>query len=139
MASVMIAVDVQSDEYFFEVLTKVVFYTGFHRGVVERKWANFKQAFCGFSIAKVAAFDELDIEKLLAKDSMIIKNSRKVIATVENAKVCQQLIEEYGSMSAFLQYVQHEQKRSWEGEFRRLFHLIGESAAHSLVEDLQLE
>ncbi len=139
MASVMTAVDIQSDDYFFEVLTKVVFYTGFHRGVVERKWANFKQAFCDFSIDKVAAFDELDIEKLLAKDSMIIKNARKVIATVENAKVCQQLIEEYGSLFEFLQQVQQERKRSLEGEFRRMFHLIGESAAHSLVEDLQME
>ncbi len=137
MESVMVSVNCQSDDLFFEMLTKVVFYTGFHRGVVERKWANFQQVFCGFSIAKVAAFDAVDIEKLLEKDSPIIKNSRKVIATVENAKVCQELILEYGSISDFLKYVQEERKCSLEGEFRRIFHLVGESAAHALIEDLK--
>ena len=138
MADVMIEVMNKSDDYFFEVLTKVVFYTGFHRGVVERKWECFKEAFCGFAIAKVAEFNETDIERLLAKDSPIIKNARKVMATVENAKVCRQLIAEYGSLSSFLQFVQGHSKRSLEGEFKLAFQLVGESAAHALFEDLRV-
>lgn len=124
------------DNEFFEHLTKVVFYTGFHRGVVERKWAYFQAAFCQFAIPKVAAFGEPEIENLLQKDSQIVKNARKVRATVENANICLGILEEYGSLERYLSAMRDE-KRTLEGEFRRRFRLVGENAAHSLLHDLQ--
>lgn len=138
MADVMITAMSQEDELFFEILTKVVFYTGFHRGVVERKWTFFQEAFCGFAIDKVASFDENDVERLLSKESLIIKNARKVKATVENAKICLQIIDQYGSLRQFVQFAQEHKQRSLEGEFRKDFRLVGESAAHSFHDELRL-
>lgn len=137
MAEVFTSVASLDDDRFFELLSKVVFYTGFHRGVVERKWEHFQTAFCGFAIVKVAEFDETDVERLLAKDSPIVKNARKVMATVHNAKVCRQLVIDHGSMAQFLQAVLAQQNRNLEGAFKRAFELVGESAAHSLLLDLR--
>ncbi len=138
MANEMTPMINQGDDRFFEILTKVVFYTGFQRGVVERRWTHFQAEFLHFRIDQVANFDELDVERLLAKDSPIVRNARKVKATIENARICQTLIAEHGSLAKYLHAVTGQEKRSPEGEFRRAFRLVGESAARSLVTDLRL-
>jgi hypothetical protein len=71
---------------YLEVLTKAVFQSGMSWQVVEAKWDGFRQAFAGFDPRAVAAFDGDDVERL-SEDTRIIRNRRKIEATVHNAEV----------------------------------------------------
>ena len=56
-----------------------------------RRRPTFRAAFRDFDIDAVAAFDERDVDRLLA-DPGIIRNRLKVEATISNARVTQALV-----------------------------------------------
>lgn len=68
----------------FEALSLEVFQAGLSWSTVLRKRANFRQAFANFEPAVVAAFSEADVARLLT-DEGIIRNERKIRATIRNA------------------------------------------------------
>ncbi len=70
---------------YLEVLTKAVFQSGMSWRVVEAKWDGFREAFADFDPATIAAFTGDDIDRL-AEDTRIIRNRRKIEATVTNAE-----------------------------------------------------
>ncbi|MBC7224845.1 MAG: DNA-3-methyladenine glycosylase I [Anaerolineae bacterium] len=112
-----------SDDGYLEQMTKAIFQAGFSWPVVREKWPAFQRAFDGFSIPKVAAYDELDVERLLA-DEGIVRNARKILATIENARIMQRLIAEHGSFYAYLRSLDgltyEEKKRVLTRTFRHL-------------------
>ena len=90
-----------NDNGYFEELTKAIFQAGFSWQVIRDKWPNFQQAFVGFDIASVAGYAEPDIERL-ASDPGIVRNRRKIEATIYNARMMWGLIQEHGSFHAYL-------------------------------------
>jgi 3-methyladenine DNA glycosylase Tag len=70
---------------YLEVMTKAVFQSGMSWQVVEAKWPGFLEAFAGFDPATVAAFSGDDADRL-AEDTRIIRNRRKIEATITNAE-----------------------------------------------------
>jgi 3-methyladenine DNA glycosylase Tag len=84
----------QSLNDYLEVMTKAVFQSGMSWKVVNSKWAGFQEGFQGFDVARVAAMDESAIDDL-ASDTRIIRNRRKIVATVHNAQRLIDLDEEY--------------------------------------------
>ena len=70
---------------YLDVITRAVFQSGMSWRVVEAKWDGFREAFSGFDPAAVAAFTDDDVERLAA-DTRIIRNRRKIEATVTNAQ-----------------------------------------------------
>jgi DNA-3-methyladenine glycosylase I len=89
------------DNGYFEVLTQAVFQAGFSWEVVRNKWDNFRAAFDGFDIETVARYGPYEMERLL-EDAGIVRNGRKIEATIGNARVMRDLIDEYGSFHAYL-------------------------------------
>ena len=85
----------QSLNDYLEVMTKAVFQSGMSWQVVNSKWPGFQAGFQGFDVAAVAAMDESAIDTLAA-DTRIIRNRRKIVATVHNAQRLIELEEEYG-------------------------------------------
>ncbi len=69
----------------FERLSLEGFQSGLSWIVVLRKRPAFRAAFAGFDPAAVAAFGPADVERLLA-DPGIVRNRRKIEATVANAR-----------------------------------------------------
>ena len=69
----------------FERLTLEGFQSGLSWLIILRKRPGFRTAFAGFSIRKVAAFDDTDVERLLA-DAGIVRNRAKIEATISNAR-----------------------------------------------------
>jgi DNA-3-methyladenine glycosylase I len=69
----------------FEALTLGVFEVGLSWSIVFGKRDGFRRAFHGFDIAKVAAMTSRDVDRLLL-DSSIIRNRRKIQATIDNAR-----------------------------------------------------
>ena len=89
------------DDGYFEQLTKAVFRAGFSWPVITEKWGGFVKSFDSFSLARVASYGPEDLERLF-EDRSIVRNRRKIIATVENARTMLELIEDYGSFYAYL-------------------------------------
>ncbi|POX45305.1 DNA-3-methyladenine glycosylase I [Streptomyces sp. Ru71] len=77
---------VHGDDALFERLALEAFQSGLSWITILRRRPGFRAAFAGFEIAKVAAFDDGDRERLLA-DPGIIRNRAKIDATLANARV----------------------------------------------------
>ncbi len=86
---------------YLEVLTKAVFQSGMSWRVIEAKWDGFREAFADFDPATIAAFTGDDIDRL-AEDTRIIRNRRKIEATVTNAETMLALDEEPGGFTGWL-------------------------------------
>lgn len=91
----------ENDAGYFEKITQAVFQAGFSWQVIRSKWPDFHLAFSNFDVDVVASFTEEVVERLLENPG-IVRNGRKIEATIHNARVCQKLIGEHGSMHAYL-------------------------------------
>ncbi|XVQ84818.1 DNA-3-methyladenine glycosylase I [Microbispora siamensis] len=89
---------VRGDDLVFERITLEAFQSGLSWLTILRKRDNFRKAFAGFSIPAVAAFDEGDVERLLA-DAGIVRNRAKIEAAVANARAA---LEVPGGLSALV-------------------------------------
>jgi DNA-3-methyladenine glycosylase I len=90
-----------NDAGYFEMMTAVIFMGGLNRQVVMNKWEGFLTAFDDFDIAKVALFTPEDVDRL-AQDTSIIRNRKRIEATIANAQTMQRLAEEHGSFGVWL-------------------------------------
>lgn len=127
---------VGDDEAFLALLTKIVFCTGFSRVVVERRWTAFCLAFGGFDLNFVAAMDELMQEALCKKDSGIVRNARKVSATVANAGICLAYVAEFGPLCGLSHKILELGEKEGAARLRRMFHQVGEAASVTLYKTL---
>src|SRR5258708_8851441 len=66
-----------------------------------RKRENFRAAFRDFDPKVVARFGGRDAARLMA-DAGIVRNRAKIDATINNARLVPDLIEEFGSFAAFV-------------------------------------
>ncbi|GAA2793933.1 DNA-3-methyladenine glycosylase [Mycolicibacterium pallens] len=69
----------------FERMSLEAFQSGLSWLIILRKRDNFRVAFKGFDIEKVARFTERDIARLMA-DEGIVRNRAKIEATIANAR-----------------------------------------------------
>lgn len=90
-----------SDARWFEFIVLETFQAGLSWRTILHKRAAFRQAFRNFDPEEVAAFGNPDFERLLA-DSMIVRNRKKIVAAVDNAKIACALVERHGALGAFL-------------------------------------
>ena len=82
----------RGDDALFELLSLEGFQAGLSWLTILRKRESFRQAFAGFSIERVADFDERDVERLLG-DAGIIRHRGKIEATIGNAVAALELPE----------------------------------------------
>jgi DNA-3-methyladenine glycosylase I len=75
---------VRDDRGLFEKLCLEAFQSGLSWLTILRKRENFRAAFAGFEMARVAAFGPGDVDRLLA-DAGIIRNRAKIEAAIANA------------------------------------------------------
>jgi DNA-3-methyladenine glycosylase I len=80
----------RGDDVLFELLSLEGFQAGLSWLTILRKREGFRQAFAGFSIERVAAFGERDVERLLA-DAAIVRHRGKIEATIGNAAAALEL------------------------------------------------
>jgi DNA-3-methyladenine glycosylase I len=76
---------VRGDTAIFERLCLEGFQSGLSWLTILRKRDNFRAAFAGFDAAKIAAFDEQDVARLMA-DQGIVRNRAKINAVITNAR-----------------------------------------------------
>ena len=76
---------VRDEHGLFERISLEAFQSGLSWATILRKRPAFREAFDGFDPDVVAGYDERDVERLLA-DAGIVRNRRKIEATVVNAR-----------------------------------------------------
>src|SRR5438270_4862886 len=86
---------------YFDALTRAVFQPGLNWKVIEAKWPDIGRALDGFDPEKVADLAPPDIDTLMG-DPRVIRNRRKLEATVENAKTMLDLDREHGGFVHYL-------------------------------------
>src|SRR3989442_3244189 len=87
----------KDDAEYFERLTKSVFTAGLNWSVVENKWPDFQKAFANFSLPQVAKFNEKEMKNLMG-NSGIVRNEKKIKATIHKAGEILKLEKEVGSV-----------------------------------------
>ncbi|MFW0787707.1 DNA-3-methyladenine glycosylase I [Gordonia sp. CPCC 206044] len=88
------------DTAFFERVTLEGFQSGLSWRTILNKRENFRAAFAGFDIEKVARFTDADVSRLLA-DAGIIRHRGKIEAAINNARRAEDLIDGEGSLHTF--------------------------------------
>jgi DNA-3-methyladenine glycosylase I len=89
------------DRILFEFLILESAQAGLSWLTILRKREAYRSAFAGFDVAKVAGFDAAKIEELIANPG-IVRNRRKILSTVGNARLFQDIQESFGSFDRYL-------------------------------------
>ena len=92
---------VADDRRLFEKLCLEGFQSGLSWRTILAKRENFRAAFAGFDMHKVAEFGEADVARLLA-DAGIVRHRGKIEATINNARRARELVEAEGSLAAYV-------------------------------------
>ena len=121
----------QDDDEYFERMTRALFAAGLNWKMIENKWPNFKKAFLGFKLAKVSKLSEREIRKLLA-DTGIVRNEKKIRATVYNAGKFILIGKEAGSFEKYLKSFGKDEERL-QIDLRERFHHLGPSSARMFL------
>jgi DNA-3-methyladenine glycosylase I len=74
----------------FERLTLEAFQSGLSWLTILRKRENFRRAFDGFDVERVAGYGAKDVKRLLG-DAGIVRNRKKIEAAITNAKAAREL------------------------------------------------
>lgn len=112
------------DNALFERMMLEVFQAGLSWITILKKADNFRRAFDGFDITRVASYGEVERTRLLA-DAGIIRNRLKIDATIENARRIQALQQEHGSFQAWLDSQHPLDKDNWTRLFKKTFVFTG--------------
>lgn len=119
----------ENDAGYLEKITQAVFQSGFSWQVIRQKWSGFQRAFADFDVNTVAAFTDEDVERLV-EDKGIVRNGRKIAATIQNARICQGLIAEHGSLHAYLRSMDGQPYAQREKALCKKFKFMGPMGAY---------
>jgi DNA-3-methyladenine glycosylase I len=94
-------VPVHDDRTFFEFLTVEGAQAGLSWTTILKKRANYRAAFHGYDVEKIARYSTRDVQRLLANPG-IVRNRLKIAATIQNAKAFLEVQEEFGSFDSYI-------------------------------------
>lgn len=94
-------VPLHDDQRLFEFLVLQGMQAGLSWRTILQKRENFREAFDHFDASKVARYDKKKVEELLCNRN-IIRNRRKIEATIQNAKAFLEIQQEFGSFNTYI-------------------------------------
>ena len=92
---------VYDDRHLFEMLILEGAQAGLSWITILRKREAYREAFCDFEVARVAAFSEQDVARLM-QNTGIVRNRLKISAAIHNARCVLELESEGQTLSKFL-------------------------------------
>ena len=108
---------------YLEVMTRAVFQAGVSWKQIADQWDAYRSAFALFDPMQVAAFDDLDVERILATAG-VMRTPRKVRATIANARSLVQTEREFGSIQAYV--ASFSSYAELAKDFKRRFSFLGD-------------
>jgi 3-methyladenine DNA glycosylase Tag len=112
---------------YLEVMTRAVFESGISWRVIEAKWDGFRHAFRGFDPEYIAGLSPDEVDGL-ADDTRIVRNRRKIEATVENAATLLELDREHGGFDRYLGSLGDFEAKV--ADLRKRFHFLGDFGSY---------
>jgi DNA-3-methyladenine glycosylase I len=114
----------QEDNQLFERLVLEINQAGLSWTTVLRKAENFRRAYDGFDVDKVAGYGEAERQRLLS-NAGIIRNRLKIEAAIHNAQSILRLQAEHGSFKGWLDAHHPRSKGAWVKLFKERFKFVG--------------
>ena len=115
---------VRKDNVLFERLTLEINQAGLSWLTILKKRDNFRTAFDGFDLVRVAGYKSRERARLL-RDVGIIRNRLKVNAVIENARRLVEIRESDGSFAKWLDAHHPLSKAEWVKLFKKTFLFTG--------------
>ena len=108
-------VPVHDDRLLFEFLILEGAQAGLNWSIILRKREGYRRAFENFNPARVAKYNETEIQGLLDNPG-IIRNRRKIVAAVKNAQAFLKVQDDFGSFDQYVwQFVEgRPMQNSWK-------------------------
>jgi DNA-3-methyladenine glycosylase I len=94
-------VPLHDDRKLFELLILEGAQAGLSWDTILRKRENYRDAFDGFDVSKVARYTDKKIERLM-QDEGIIRNRLKIASAVSNARLFLKVQKEFGSFDKYI-------------------------------------
>lgn len=121
-------VPVHDDRRLFELLVLEGAQAGLSWRTILNKRESYRAAFAGFDPVAVAAFDQRDVERLLANPG-IVRNRAKIESTLLNARLFIDIQDRFSSFDAYLwRYVEYS-------PIQNQWHCWNQVPASSIVSD----
>ena len=117
------------DHHLFEMLILEGFQAGLSWECVLNKRESFRKAFDDFQIDKIIDYDDNKLRELY-EDKGIIRNKRKINATVKNAIIFKEIVNEFGSFYNYL-------KAFTNGEIYKETGLVSSPLSDEISNDLR--
>jgi len=108
---------------YLDSMTMRVFEAGMSWKVVEDKWSGIEEAFHGFDPEWVAGMSPSDVDHL-DSDPRVIRNRRKIEATVSNARTMLDLDSTHHGFRRYLE--SFSDYEAFSKDLQRRFHFLGE-------------
>jgi len=89
------------DRYLYEMLLLESFQAGLSWECVLNKRESFRKAYDFFDVARVASYGDDKINELMQNTEMI-RNRRKILASIRNSRIFLNITQEYGSFDRYL-------------------------------------
>lgn len=115
---------IEDDDALFGRLLLEINQAGLSWEIILRKEVAFRKAYDGFSIEKIAAYDETHVMRLLG-DAGIIRNRLKIRAAIHNAQKIIELRKEFGSFRQWLDAHHPRTIAEWVRLFKKNFKFMG--------------
>ena len=124
---------VHSDAEYLDNLTRKIFISGFSGDPVAPRWPRFREVFYAFDPGTVAEMPDLLIDHL-QQDPGIIRNKRKLRATVANASEFVRIGEEFGSFHDYLRSLDGLPYERRAREIGKRFASVGPNTVYYFLE-----
>lgn len=112
------------DDELFERLVLEINQAGLSWLTILKKRENFRRAYSGFDVGRVARYGAKDKARLLG-DAGIIRNRLKVEAAIDNANRILEIRDSHGSLHAWLDAHHPMSKPQWVKLFKKTFRFTG--------------
>ena len=112
------------------VMTRAVFQAGLSWAVIDAQWARLCDAFDGFDPTTVAAYDQVEIDRVMGHPD-IVHSERKIRATIDNARTLLALDREHKGVYNYLR--SHKTYPALALDLKRRFKYLGDVSAYYYV------
>ena len=111
-------------------MTRAVFQAGVSWAQIAKNWNAYRRAFAEFDVDAVAAFSDLDVERVLSEPG-VLRMRRKVDATIKNARALVALRDEFGTFHDYVaSFASYDDVSK---DIKRRFSFMGEMNAWYLL------
>jgi DNA-3-methyladenine glycosylase I len=131
----------KNDDWFYERLVWSVLKSGFNASIIDKRLKNIGEQLSGFHTEKVAGFKQATIQKMVNSNRFLCgkRGTSKVRACVDDAKVMQQLSNQYGSFERYLESFEPNKSQGLlllRSDLIKRFDYIGKTTVNHFLKDI---